>query len=270
MANKIILSSGALYDRGVEAFFKIAQKSGFDGVEVMADDDPESHNAKRLKQYRDKYCVPILSIHSPLDKCKIWGDDPENVVNKSMALATALGASVVVAHPFRRGVEGYYDKLHSWLEKKPKSETIKIAVENMPDNGVCDLESQDPARLMHDFCTLCLDTSHLATTGHNFLETVAEAARKIIHVHLADSRVMKNPEGKINDDHYPVGEGKLPLGDLLHLLRQDNFRGHYCLELRPDMFRDLSNRMVITRLREIIANTRCMVTLACSDTATLS
>lgn len=249
--------------------FWLAKKAGFDGIEVMVDNNPESYSIEKLNKLTKKYDIPILSLHMPLDKCSVFGDEPQEIINSMVGIAQKLNVKNIVVHPARKVIGNYYNNFKDAIngiiinttsavyssndsEKLPTRNGIVFSVENLPDNGKYNKKVQNPVELSQDFHDICLDTSHLATTSFDFKEVVSEAKNNIRHVHFSDSDILKK-DGIVTDDHLPLGHGKLPLKWLVQLLINTGYEGMFCIELRPELFTGLSDKQTINILNDIRA-----------------
>ena len=265
--NKLILSTGCLFHKPLGDTFLLAKKAGFDGIEVMVDNNPESLDTRKLNGFAEKFNIPVLSLHMPLDKCAVFGDDPQEIINSMVGIAQKLIVKNIVVHPARKTSSSYYNKLIDAInsknnettnavyssngsEKLPTRNGIVFAVENLPDNGKYNKKVQNPVGLSQDFQDICLDTSHLATTSLDFKEVVSEAKNNIRHVHFSDSDILKK-DGIVTDDHLPLVHGKLPLKWLVQLLINTGYKGMFCFELRPELFSGLSSTQITDLLKDI-------------------
>src|SRR5690606_10993671 len=74
-------------------------------MEVMVWKWPETRDPGRLLAFAGTYGVPVLAIHSPtlLLTQRVWGTDAWGKIDRSVELAEAVGAEVVVVHPRSAG-----------------------------------------------------------------------------------------------------------------------------------------------------------------------
>lgn len=248
--NKLILSTGCLFHKPLGDTFWLAKKAGFDGIEVMVDNNPDSQNIKKIIGYAKKYKIPVLSLHMPLDKCAAFGDEPQEIINSMVGIAQKLNVKNIVVHPARKTIDGYYNKLKDAINSIDND--VIITVENLPDNGKYEKKMHNPVALARDFRKICIDTSHLATTKLDFRSAVSKTKKSISHIHFSDSNIVKQ-NGFVTDDHLPIGCGKLPLEWLVRQLKESNYKGMFCIELRPELFTGLSNKQTIKILNDIRA-----------------
>ncbi|MEZ7890457.1 MAG: sugar phosphate isomerase/epimerase [Candidatus Wallbacteria bacterium] len=132
---RIYLSHGSLYDYQLMPFFNIASKCGFDGAEIIVGRNRELSDISFIKFLSKKYNVPVMVLHCPFNSWKneYWPNKPHEKLMKTVEMARALEAKVVVAHTALSGETEYKnwltDELPAFQEKYPD---VRIAIENMP------------------------------------------------------------------------------------------------------------------------------------------
>src|SRR5690606_25609099 len=97
----VLLSTSSCYPASTESAFADAARLRYDGMEVMVWKWPETRDPGRLLAFAGTYGVPVLAIHSPtlLLTQRVWGTDAWGKIDRSVELAEAVGAEVVVVHP---------------------------------------------------------------------------------------------------------------------------------------------------------------------------
>ena len=97
----VALSTSSAYPENCAAAFSLAERLGYDAVEVMVWTDPVTQEAGALKALTEHHGIPVVSIHAPtlLISQRVWGTDPWDKVDRSLALAAEVGAETVVVHP---------------------------------------------------------------------------------------------------------------------------------------------------------------------------
>lgn len=273
----LALSTGSLYNYGLERAFALAAEAGFEGVEVLIDERWDTRQADFLHGLEERYKLPITSLHSPFAwRMDGWEGGQLPRLQKSVTLAQALGAKVVVAHlPFRwhealilssllprRG----YLPIPAWpreaaflrwlLTDLPAYEEetgVAIGMENLPckrwgpwrlnpyrlnPTRLSDLPTL--ARLPH----LTMDTTHLGTWDIDVLAAYEQMKGRLVNIHLS------NYNGQ---EHRLPWDGKLPLAQLLGYLRRDGYKGQVTVELGPDVLGAGEDDVVRENLAKIIA-----------------
>jgi len=227
----IVLSTASFFP-DTQLGFRMAAECGYDGVEVMVNHDRRSQSVTAVRGLADHYGVPIVSVHVPclVVSQHVWGWNPELKLRRSVEMATAVGADVVVVHPPFRWQRGYaegFARLVGILDGA--DEGPRIAVENMftvqafgrrVDPYRC---TEDPA--LGDFSALTLDTSHVGAARQDLMDLYRSMRGRVHHLHLSDSTATRG------DEHLPPGTGILPLGDLATAMVADDFGGRVVLEM---------------------------------------
>jgi len=247
----IVLSTGSLYNYSTERVFALAHEVGFDGMEVLVDHRWETRQADYLRSLTEAYSLPVLSLHTPFVRdIQGWEQDPVLRVQHTVALARALGARVVVAHPplrwhwlnvtstldsrrlrlpiFWPQGQAYARWLLQGLDNPPGQEEVQVVVENMPARRLLGLRLNawrfnNPQDLLR-FKALVLDITHLGTWGMDILAVYTRLKSHIVHLHLSDY------DGR---EHRLPGQGNLPLAELLQRMSADGYRGLIVVESCP-------------------------------------
>ena len=220
---RVALSTSSVYPLECAAAFELAERLGYDGVEVMVWTDPVSQEAGALKALSDLHSMPVVSIHAPtlLLTQRVWGPEPWPKVDNSIELATDLGADTVVLHPPFRWQKDYARAFADGVAFREHDTGIKLAVENMfpwrARNRSVEayLPHWDPVDQPYDHVTL--DLSHTATAGSDAMAMAAALGPRLAHIHLADG--MGSPDmgldvmvrhidylvDKLGEDHVGLG-----------------------------------------------------------------
>jgi sugar phosphate isomerase/epimerase len=228
---EVILSTASFFPN-TELGFRMAAECGYDGVEVMVNHDRRSQTAESVRDLATAYGVPVRSVHVPclVITQHVWGWSPQLKLRKSVEMALAVDAGVVVVHPPFRWQREYADAFAALVDELDDAEgRVRVTVENMYTVEAMG-RRVDPYRWTEEpgldrFAALTLDTSHAAAARHDLLELYAAMRGRVQHVHLSDSTATKG------DEHLPPGHGVLPLQNLAGALVADDFAGHVVLEV---------------------------------------
>ncbi len=284
----ITLSTGSLYNYRLERVFALAREVGFDGIEVLVDQRWETRQADYLLSLSEAHGLPVLSLHTPfVPIVESWESDRVLRVQRTVSLARALGARVVVAHlPFRwhwltvaSSLFGWQRlrlpvfwpqgaAYSQWLLQGPNalrgSDEVQLVVENMPALRWLGLRLNAyrfnrPKDLMR-FSALVLDTTHFGTWGTDILAVYELLKARIIHLHLSDY------DGR---EHRLPGQGHLPLARLLQRMSADGYRGLIVVETCPQALGAGDDGKVRKKLSEALRFCRrhfegVQATLSCS------
>jgi len=250
---RVALSTASVYPENCATAFDLAQRLGYDGLEVMVWTDPVSQEAGALKALSDLHGMPIVSIHAPtlLLTQRVWGPEAWPKVDNSIDLAVAVGADTVVLHPPFRWQKEYAREFADGVALREHNSGIRLAVENMfpwrarTRSVEAYLPHWDPVAQPYDHVTL--DLSHTATAGSDAMAMAVALGPRLAHLHLADGL------GSARDEHLVPGRGSQPCAELLELLAVQHFSGSVIVEVGT---RRVSERQREADLAESLAFAR--------------
>lgn len=227
----IALSTASVYPLGVVAAFDLADRLGYDGVEVMVWTEAISQEAGALAKLSEHYELPVVSIHAPtlLLTQRVWGSEPWDKIDRSVELAEEVGASTVVVHPPFRWQRDYATDFVEGIAQRQLHTEVRIAVENMFPWRARTREMQaylpgwDPVEQPYSHVTL--DLSHTATAGSDAMQMAKDLAGRLSHIHLADGL------GSFRDEHLVPGRGGQPCAELLEHLAAGGYDGSIVVEV---------------------------------------
>jgi sugar phosphate isomerase/epimerase len=204
---------------------------GFDGIEVMVTRSGETQSSDRLAELTDLYGISVRSIHAPflMAAKNVWGK-PLTKIKRSVEMATALRADVIVVHLPYFWQWGYASWASSNLNSYATRSGVTIAVENAMLVNVfkpLNLSLYNSVREMQQFDSLVFDTSHFAIARLDLFEVWDALKAKVKHIHLSNNFL------RGFDDHALPFDGRLPLDRFLAVLNRDGFEGKIVLELGP-------------------------------------
>jgi sugar phosphate isomerase/epimerase len=211
--------------------------------------DRATQRSDRLARLAAAHGLPVRALHGPflvLTK-RVFGLDPRSKVTRSVALAEALGAPLVVTHAPYRWQLGYGDWLAAEIDRVRTERGVTVTVENMFPVLVGQRRlgfhtGMDLAELRR-FHHLTLDTSHLAAAGQDLLGAWRAIGDLVSHVHASDNA------GLGRDSHLPLGQGAVPAAGFLEELAAGGYSGDVTLEVN---FRPLlgDRRKLVSAMRQ--------------------
>ncbi|WP_157975681.1 sugar phosphate isomerase/epimerase [Brachybacterium sp. YJGR34] len=226
------LSTSSVFPAGVEVGFRLARELGYDGMEVMVSYPRDSQDPALLREYVERYEMPILSLHAPtlFFLQGLWGRDNWIKIERTVQIARELEVPTVVAHPPFRWQGRYAREFVEGVAALEEQYGIAIAVENMYPwrLGVRELlnylPDHDPTD--EDYAHVTVDLSHAATAGDDALEMIERLGDRLTHLHLADGS-----GNTTKDEHLPPGEGNQPCAEVLRRLANRGWEGSVLLEV---------------------------------------
>jgi sugar phosphate isomerase/epimerase len=225
------LSTSSVYPENAAYAFDLAERLGYDGVEIMVWTDPVTQEAGALRALARLHNLAIGAIHAPtlLLSQRLWGWDPWGKIDRSIELALAVDADCVVVHPPFRWQRGYAEGFVDGVAEREQRTGMTIAVENMFPwrAGGSELQAYLPDHDPTDeaYAHVTLDISHAATSGSDPVSMARYLGPRLSHLHLGDSF------GSFKDEHLVPGRGTQPCAEVLQHLAGSGFDGVVSLEV---------------------------------------
>ena len=235
---QVLCSTVSVFSKPLHETFPLLSEIGFDGIEVMVTKDPDTQDARILRELAEDHELPIAAIHAPflLVTRTVWGAEPVGKIDRAIELAEDVGASLVVVHPPYRWQSGYRRWLAEELPHLAERTEVRVAVENMfpvrvRGRKVAAFHAVRTLEDLEGFDHVVLDTSHAAVSKLDLDEAYHRLRDRLAHIHLS------NNAGKGWDSHSPLEQGVLALDRFLDLLAEQRFGGTVSLEidLRPQL-----------------------------------
>lgn len=230
------MGTTSVLPRRLHDAFRLAAEAGFDGVEIMVTSDRDTHDPRVIGALSERFGMPVLSIHAPVlfFSTFVFGRNPRVKLERSLALARAVGATTVVVHPpyrwQRRSAAGFV----ATVRELQAATGVTIAVENMFPVTLRGRERHayaphwDPGTL--DIGALTLDFSHAALAGVSALDLAERWGDRVRHVHLCDGSSTE-PNATLLDEHLVPGRGAQPVAEVLAQLAARGFEGSIIAEI---------------------------------------
>lgn len=228
---RIGLSTSSVYPMKVEECFSTAARLGYDGVEVMITNSPDTQDADLMRDQMEATGLPVMSLHAPtlLFLPRVLDRDHWEKLRITCRLAETVGARSVVLHPPFRWQGAYAKNFVSGVRQISEETGITLAVENMYPwrAGVREVMVYLPhwSPVGQDYDAVTFDFSHASTAGVNALDTVAELFDVLRHVHLTDG------SGTLQDEHLVPGRGLMPVAETLQHLAKHDWEGDVVVEV---------------------------------------
>jgi sugar phosphate isomerase/epimerase len=228
---RIGLSSSSVYPESTAHAFGYAASLGYDAVEVMVIDSL-SQSISAVKQLSQHHEIPVSAIHAPclLFTQRVWGTEPWGKLERSAAMAKAVGAEVVVVHPPFRWQKEYAANFVNGIAALEESSGVAFAVENMYPWRASSrrgmemyLPAWDPST--EPYANTTIDLSHAAIAGDDPVAMADRLGRRLRHIHLTDGT------GSAKDEHLVPGRGSVGAADFLRHVSRSGFRGEIVVEI---------------------------------------
>ena len=242
------LSTSSVYPENAAYAFDLAERLGYDGVEIMVWTDPVTQEAGALNALARLHDLSIGAIHAPtlLLAQRLWGWEPWGKIERALDLARDVEAQCVVVHPPFRWQRGYAEGFVEGVAERQERWGIPIAVENMFPwrAGAASTAMQaylpGPDPRDYPYSDVTFDISHAATAGEDALDMARDLSDRIRHVHLGDSF------GSFKDEHLVPGRGDQRCREVLEHLVEIGFGGVVSLEVGTRKMRPADREEALT------------------------
>jgi sugar phosphate isomerase/epimerase len=222
---RLLASTGPLFARPLDWAMGVVAEAGYDGLELMVTQDPATQEPERVAEASATEGVPVDVVHGPflLLTRRVFGTDLVGKARRSLELAGAVGADLMIVHPPFRWQRDF----HRWLLEEGDAEAselgTRVGVENLYPVSVAGRPVRfhrytEPDHLA-PFRHVVLDTSHFGVAEVDISEAYRRLRSQAVHLHVSDNR------GGGRDSHAPLGHGILPLGRFLREVGRDAQEG---------------------------------------------
>ncbi len=217
----MLASTGPLFSRPLDWALGAIAEAGYDGAELMVTQDADTQEADRVWPLAEREGCAVPAVHGPflLVTRRVFSTDLVVKARRSLDLAGALGADVMVVHPPFR----WQGEFHRWLLEDGDQEAAqlgtRVGVENLYPVGVAGrrirLHKYTAPEHLTPFRHVVVDTSHFAVGEEDIHRAWDLLRHNTAHLHISDNR------GQGRDSHAPLGHGILPLASFLHRVGRD-------------------------------------------------
>jgi sugar phosphate isomerase/epimerase len=222
---RLLASTGPLFARPLDWAMGVVAEAGYDGLELMVTQDPATQDGDRVTQVATTEGIDVDVVHGPflLLTRRVFGTDLVGKARRSIELASAVGAGLMIVHPPFR----WQREFHRWLLEDGDAEAAElgttVGVENLYPVSVVGRPVRfhrytEPDHLA-PFRHVVLDTSHFGVAEVDITDAYRRLRSQAVHLHVSDNR------GGGRDSHAPLGHGILPLGRFLHEVGRDADEG---------------------------------------------
>lgn len=257
---KISLSSGSLFTLPLQRAFELATEAGFDGVELIINQDFQRVNPVKVVRGLQAIC-PINSIHAPFMPLDGWGGPVQSLYH-SVDLAAETGIPLVNFHPpsWMGGEIGFWRwlyKIRDFQQEVGLDGQVIVTLENMPwvggrfkVNPNILSSTRDLVTFIHEHnLYLTFDTTHMGSGKANFINDfyLCYESGRMRNVHFSDYG--------FDREHLIPGHGRLPLTRFLNHLKHTDYQGCVTLEVSPhELPKD--EQVILAALKEILTYLR--------------
>ncbi len=222
----ILLSSGSFPHYGLERFFQFAQKAKFDGVEIVVNQNFDTHDAHYLKKLESEYGISVKAFSLPDKNAEKYLEDFEKVITHFEGAHINMASPELFSHKYKTWIEKRIKRLaraHNLLFNRRNSE-FKLLL------GFIPLRSENSLFSLRQAGYVSLDLSALHSSNLDIIRAIRQVEPKLRHVYLSNV-----DRGML---YSSLKNGVLPLESFLTKLKQQNFGGVFTLKLSPKALRE--------------------------------
>jgi len=218
---RLLASTGPLFARPLDWAFAVLAEAGYDGAELMVTQDPATQDTERIRAASASEGLGVDVVHGPflLLTRRVFGTDPVDKARRSLALAGAIGADLMIVHPPYRWQRGFHRWLLEAADDEAAAHRCRVGVENLYPVAVggrpVRFHRYTTAEDLAPFHHVVFDTSHFGVADVDINEAYLTLRDQAVHLHVSDHR------GGPRDSHAPLGHGRLPLASFLHQVGRD-------------------------------------------------
>lgn len=269
---KISFFTNSLHRWPIEKSFEVASKFGYDGIEIWGGrphayaPDMRPENIQKIKDLSAKYNLPIVSFE-PEMACLLWRD--QRWIDESMEyfrqcidFCKAIGCPYMVMAALQCSYEYSTDEDWAQFIKYMKElaaysesvDGVTMILETVtPWEGNILIRSDDTVRALKEINSpkvkAMLDLAAPLTVGEPSSNYFEKLGKDLVHVHLVDCK-------KDVEDHLILGDGELPVEEVLSMLDSYGYDGYCSVELFDEYRTEpiLFNQRAIRAIRQSLEN----------------
>ena len=269
---KISFFTNSLHRWPIEKSFEVASKFGYDGIEIWGGrphayaPDMRPEDIQKIKDLSAKYNLPIVSFE-PEMACLLWRD--QRWIDESMEyfrqcidFCKVIGCPYMVMAALQCSYEYSTDEDWAQFIKYMKElaaysesvDGVTMILETVtPWEGNILIRSDDTVRALKEINSpkvkAMLDLAAPLTVGEPSSNYFDRLGKDLVHVHLVDCK---------NDveDHLILGDGELPVEEVLSMLDSYGYDGYCSVELFDEYRTEpiLFNQRAIRAIRQSLEN----------------
>lgn len=242
------LSTGSLYVYPLRTVCRLARHAGFEGLEIGVNPEVIARGGEGVRRLVQAHGLDLVSVHPTLLGVPGWREK-HGGLGRTISLAQAAGARVVVCHTVRSGTLdsgaglAFRQEIKAWQARLAGGE-LRLAIENKAIQSEQERHfALSPLSRLRAFADrydlgLVLDTTHAGSAGDDLLAARRLFGERLVNVHLSDlgARRLKSLPAiaqTVLEQHRFPGTGHLPLADLVATLAREGYAGPLTLEVSP-------------------------------------
>ncbi len=269
---KISFFTASMHRYPLEKSFEIAAQYGYDGIEIWGGrphalaSDMRPEDIRKINDLSAKYNLPIVSFEPEMANLlwrdQRWIDESMEYFKQCIDLCKAIHCPYMVMAALQAGYG--YSTDEDWkqfikyikilAEYSESIDGVVMILETVtPWEGNILVRSDDTVRALKEINSpkvkAMLDLAAPLTVGEPSSEYFEKLGKDLVHVHLVDCV-------KDKEDHLILGDGELPVEEVLTMLGHYGYNGYCSVELFDEYRTEpvLFNLKAIRKIREALHN----------------
>lgn len=262
---KLSFSTLSFDEFGFEDFAKICKEYGYDGIEIRMGSGIGvlTHTPEELAEYKkilDEYGVVVTDLGTSV--CiRDYSEELLENFKKHLPMAKALGAKGM--RVFMGTFKSYRYQPNNPLNYDGCVKFLQAACDAAAEYGVSVYiethnefaAGKELMRLIGDVdrdnCKALWDIMHPLEEDETPEESMQYFGDKCAHIHIKDGTTDPDPEA-ISYVYGPIGEGELPIAEIVGVLKKAGYDGFYSLEWEENWRQSLKD--IALDHREVLAH----------------
>jgi len=233
----LYLHSQSLPHYGLDRFFELAKRAGFDGVEIAITENLDTQNPQYLKTLEKRYNLPIKFFSMPPQLEEKVFEAFQTTVREFPRVGVNLAPAQTLSFRYKKWLETIVPKLCAKydLDLNYRNVFLQLSFGLIPDRVGNSLYA------LKELGHVCLDISALWSSKQDLMRSVEFLGKALRVVHL--SNVNKGVP------YSSLTNGIMPLESFLSKLEQIRFDGDFVLRLSAKALHEGSDDRTLEELK---------------------
>ncbi|MCF7831077.1 sugar phosphate isomerase/epimerase [Candidatus Gracilibacteria bacterium] len=234
----LLLHSQSFPHYGLERFFQFAKDAGFDGVEIMINENFDTQSPSYLKKLEERFGLPIKAFSLPSKKEEELYMAFQETVKEFNDVVLNLTTPQSFAFKYKKWINNTVPQLCQKCN-------LRLNFRNAPAQmmlGMIPQRNDNSLFSLKEKGHVCLDLSALWANKEEIMKPIGFLGDKLRHVYL--SNVHKNLA------YSPLPTGVLPLESFLRKLAQMHYSKDFTLVLSPSSLHEGEDAKLLEILKE--------------------
>jgi len=222
----ILLTSQSFPHYGLERFFKFAKETGYDGVEIMINQNFDTQSPEYLKELEARYQMPIKAF-------SLTNKNPERYLEAFQKTTREFEGATLNLESAEVFSFGYKTWLQNTLPRFARKYKLKLNRANSKSKalfGIIPSKTDNSLFALKKTGKVALDFSALWASQEEPMRAIAFLKESLGHVYL--SNVFKNQL------YSPLNKGVLPLESILTKLKKLEYDGNFTVKVSPQFMHE--------------------------------